>query len=227
MRLLLLVACLGCAAGFDPAAKEDIDRRVKTLAPPTQSYPSISGATAPPVPAAGQWTQHVMTDEQGRPSFLTMKLVGEDLGSYWLELLEETYSGRRVTKLLVYFGDRSSPAALDIRAIKSRVGTGPVKEASREELGSAKTNWAGILTMLAPSWQGLPQEEVRVHAGTFAGAYKRVSEAGWGPLLQKSTLWLHPAVPLSGVVRAMGVEKRGGLQLIAFGEKGAVSEIPD
>lgn len=226
-RALLLVASLGCATGVDPAAKEDIDRRVKGLAPPSQSYPAIVGATAPPAPAVGQWTQHVMTDEQGRPSFLTMKLVGEDLGSFWLELLEETYSGRRVTKLLVYFGDRSTPAALDIRAVKSRVGTGPIKEATREELGAAKTSWAGILTMLAAAWQGLPQEEARAHAGIFAGAYKRESEPGWGPLLAKSTLWLHPAVPLSGLVRSQSLERRGGLQLIAFGERGAVSEMPD
>src|SRR5829696_5712149 len=122
---VLLIASLAgaCAASIDPAAKADIDRRVKALAPPSQAFPAPTSA-APLPPAVGQWTQHVMMDDQGRPSFLTMKLVGEDLGSYWLELLEETYAGRRITKLLIYFGDRTAP---DIRAIKTRVGTGPVK----------------------------------------------------------------------------------------------------
>jgi hypothetical protein len=224
-RAVLLVAFLGCAAGLDPAAKEDIDRRVTSLSPPAQSFPVIVGATAPPAPAVGQWTQHVMKDDRGRPSFLTMKLVGEDLGSYWLELLEETYSGRRLTKLLVYFGDRSTAAAMDIRAIKSRVGDGPVKDATQEELGASRSDWAGILSMLAGSWQGLPQEEARAHAGIFAGSYKRESDPSWGPLRSKSTLWLHPAVPLSGLVRSQSTGKHS-LQLIAFGEKGAVSELP-
>jgi len=222
---LLLLASLGgaCATGFDPAAKADIDRRVKALSPPTQTFPAPT-ATAPLPPAVGQWTQHVMVDDQGRPSFLTMKLVGEDLGSYWLELLEETYSGRRITKLLIYFGDRS---ALDIRAIKTRVGIGPVKEATREELGASRTTWAGILSMLAAGWEGSPQEEARAPAGIFAGAYKRQSEPGWGPQLSASTLWLHPAVPLSGLVRAQATPRKNRLELIAFGERGAVSELPD
>jgi hypothetical protein len=227
-RRILLAACLAaaCATGLDPAAREDIDRRVKALTPPSQTFPAPAGPTPLPV-AVGQWTQHELRDEQDRPSFLTMKLVGEDLGSYWLELVEETYSGRRITKMLVYFGDRSTPAALDIRAIKSRVGTGPIKDASPEELRSSHSDWAGVLSMLAVSWQGLPQEEARAPAGIFAGAYKREAAESWGPLLVKSTTWSHPAVPLSGLVRSQATDGRSSLQLISFGEKGAVTELPD
>jgi hypothetical protein len=227
-RRILVAASLSfaCATGIDPAAKEDIDRRVHGLAPPAQSFAAPSAATPLPL-AVGQWTQHEMLDDQGRPSFLTMKLVGEDLGSYWLELVEETYSGRRVTKMLVYFGDRSTAAALDIRAIKSRVGKGPVKEAAPEELRSSRTDWAGVLSMLAVSWQGLPQEEARAPAGIFAGAYRRETEEGWGPLAAKSTTWSHPAVPLSGLVRSQATERRNSLLLTGFGEKGALTELPE
>src|SRR6185436_6501254 len=80
-RLLLALSLAACATGLDPAAKEDIDRRVKALGPPSQTFTAAS-----PTPLAlvvGQWTQHEMIDDQGRPSFLTTKLVGEDLGSYW------------------------------------------------------------------------------------------------------------------------------------------------
>ena len=226
-RLLVATAlAAACATGIDLAAKEDIDKRVRALGRPAQTFAASADPTPLPL-AVGQWTQHELLDDQGRPSFLTMKLVGEDLGSYWLELLEETYSGRRVTKLLVYFGDRSTPAALDIRAIKSRVGTGPVKEATQEELRASRTDWAGVLSMLAVNWPGLPQEEARAPAGIFAGAYKRETEESWGPLLEKSLTWSHPAVPLSGLVRSQASEGKGGLQLIAFGEKGAVTELPE
>ena len=223
----LLVASLAaaCATGLDPAAKEDIDRRVNALSPPSQTFPAPASPTPLPL-AVGQWTQHELIDGQGHPSFLTMKLVGEDLGSYWLELVEETYSGRRITKMLVYFGDRSTPAALDIRAIETRLGTGPVKEGTPDELRSSRTDWAGILSMLAVSWQGLPQEDARAPAGVFAGCYKRETEERWGPLLAKSTTWSHPAVPLSGLVRSQASEGRGSLLLISFGEKGALTELP-
>jgi len=227
-RRILAAACLAaaCATGIDPAAKEDIDRRVKALSPPSQTFPAPAAPTPLPL-AVGQWTQHELLDDQGRPSFLTTKLVDEALGSYWLELVEETYSGRRVTKLLVYFGDRATLGALDIRAIKTRVGTGPIKDATPEELGTSKADWAGILSMLAVSWQGLPQEEARAPAGMFAGAYKRETVEGWGPFLAKSATWSHPTVPLSGLVRAQATERKSSVQLISFGEKGALTELPD
>jgi len=227
-RRILVAASLAaaCATGLDPAAKEDIDRRVKALPRPSQTFPAPAGPTPLPL-AVGQWTQHQLVDDQGHPSFLTTKLVDEALGSYWLELLEETYSGRRVTKMLVYFGDRSTAAAMDIRAMKSRVGTGPIKEATTDELRTSRADWAGILSMLAVSWQGLPQEEARAPAGIFAGAYKRETEESWGPFLGKSTTWSHPIVPLSGLVRSQAAERKSSLRLIAFGEKGASSELPD
>jgi hypothetical protein len=220
--LLLVSLAGGCATGFDPAAKADIDRRVTALRPPAQTIPAPTAST-PLAPAVGQWTQHVMVDDQGRPSFLTMKLVGEDLGSYWLELLEETYSGRRLTQLLIYFGDRT---ALDIRAIKTRIGTGPVKEATREELGTSRADWAGILSMLAGGWEGAPQEESRVPAGIFGGAYQRQIER-WGPFQDTSKVWLHPAVPISGVVRSQSTQRKNRLELIAFGERGGVTEFTE
>jgi hypothetical protein len=227
-RRILVVAALAtaCATGLDPIAKDEIDRRVRALAPPSQTFPAPAAPTPLPL-AVGQWTQHELRDEQDRPSFLTMKLVGEDLGSYWLELIEETYSGRRVTKMLIYFGDRATPTAMDIRAIKTRVGTGPVKDATPDELRTSRTDWAGILSMLAINWQGLSQEESRAPAGIFAGAYKRETEESWGPMLAKSTTWSHPTVPLSAVVRAQATEGPASLLLISFGEKGAVTELPD
>jgi hypothetical protein len=227
-RRILAAASLvaACATGLDPAAKEDIDRRVTALAPPSQTFPAPTAATPLPL-AVGQWTQHQLIDDQGRPSFLTTKLVGEDLGSYWLELVEETYSGRRVTRMLVYFGDRATASAMDIRAIKTRVGKGPVKDATPDELRSSRTDWAGVLSMLAVGWEGLPQEEARAPAGIFQGAYKKDTDEGWGPMLAKSTTWSHPVVPLSGLVRAQATERRNSLLLVSFGEKGALSEIPD
>jgi hypothetical protein len=224
LPLLILIGAAGCATIYDPAAKEDIDGRVRRLPAPAQTVPAP--ATPAPLPlAVGQWTQHQMIDEAGRPSFLTMKLVGEDLGSYWLEILEETYSGRRVTKMLVYFGDRADAASMDIRFIKTRLDRGPVTETPAADLPGARDTWQGVLAALGTRWQGLPQETARVPAGIFQGCYRRESEEKWGPLQTKSMVWAHPAVPLSGLVRSQAIAGPHSLALVAFGEKGAISEI--
>jgi hypothetical protein len=224
--LLAFVGTGACATGIDPAAKEDIDRRVARLSAPAQTFP----APAAPVPlplAAGQWAQYQMIDDQGRPSFFTLKVVGEDLGAHWLEILEETYSGRRVSKMLLYIGDRTSATAMDIRALRSRIGSGPIQEATTPaELTEARATWQGVLLALVASWQGLPQEEARAPAGIFAGSYRRESEPGWGPLASKSTTWSHPTVPLWGLVKSEGIERKNRLVLVAFGEHGALGELP-
>jgi hypothetical protein len=224
LSLLILVGAAGCATIYDPGAKAAIDSRVARLPAPAQTFP-VPTAPAPLPLAVGQWTQHQMIDDAGRPSFLTMKLVGEASGSYWLEILEETYSGRRVTKMLVYFGDRASATSMDIRFIKTRLGTGPVTDTPVADIPGARDTWQGVLALLGTSWQGLPQETARVPAGIFTACYRRDSEDKWGPLQTKSTVWAHPAVPLSGLVRSQAVDGPHSLQLVAFGERGAVSEM--
>jgi hypothetical protein len=37
--------------------------------------------------------------------------------------------------------------------------------------------------------------------------------------------WSHPAVPLSGMVRSEGIDKPSSMELVAFGQSGAVSEL--
>jgi hypothetical protein len=223
--LLILVGAASCATIYDPAAQQDIDGRVARLPAPAQTI-AAPAASAPLPLAVGQWTQYQMIDDVGRPSFLTIKLVGEQLGSYWLEILEETYSGRRVSKLLVYFGDRADATSMDIRAIKTRLDAGRITEMPAAELPGARDTWQGVLALLGAKWAGLPQETARVPAGIFAGCYRRDSEDKWGPLQSKSTVWAHPAVPLSGLVRSQALEGPHSLTLVGYGEKGAVSEIP-
>jgi hypothetical protein len=38
--------------------------------------------------------------------------------------------------------------------------------------------------------------------------------------------WSHPAVPLSGMVRSVGIDRPNTMELVAFGLSGAVSELP-
>jgi hypothetical protein len=221
----LLAVAGACASGYDPAFRRDIDRRVAAVSPMAQTFPAP--ATTTPVPlAVGAWTQYKVVDESGRPSFLTMKLVGEDLGSYWLEIVDESYVGRTLTKMLLYFGDRSNAAAMDIKLLKSRNAAGQVTtEADASRLAEARTRWEPLLAMLVVTRPGLPQEDVTVPAGTFSGCYLREDGPGWILGGATTRVWLHPAVPLTALVRAQATNRPGTMELVAFGAHGAASEI--
>jgi hypothetical protein len=213
----------GCGPSLDPAAKADIDQRSARIPKPSQTFPAPAEARALPL-AAGQWTQYRAADDKGRPSFLTYKLIDEELGSWWLEIVNESYFGRTVTRLLVYLGDRQSLDVLDIKAMKLRDKDGNVTDAPPETLAMAKSLWGGLLSPLVIHWDGAAQEDVTAPAGSFAGAYKAHTPADWGPFKSESDAWSHPAVPLTGLVRSQGKDKPTRLELVAFGEKGARSE---
>ena len=107
-----VLALAACGPSIDPAAKADIDRRVGALQAGTAAVPAPTVFEPMPL-AAGQWSQYKMVDDKGQPSFLTYKIVGEEGGAYWLEMVHETYSGRMVQKMLVAFGSRTDPGQIE------------------------------------------------------------------------------------------------------------------
>jgi hypothetical protein len=86
--------------------------------------------------------------------------------------------------------------------------------------------WRGALQGLVVSWQGQPQEDAAVAAGTFAACYKMRTDASWGPWHGSTLSWSHPAVPLSGMVKSQSIDSPTTMELVAFGESGAQSELP-
>ena len=218
----LLVAC---GPSIDPAAKTDIDQRIARLSPGGQSF-SAPVAFAPRPLAVGQWTQHKMVNDKGEPSFMTYKIVGEENGAYWIEVLHENYTGKTITKMLLFLGDRTNPATMEVRALKTRDKNGHVSELMGPMLQLMKSVWQGSVNMLAVAWQGLPQEDSEVVAGRFSGCFKARTDASYGPWHAASMSWSHPAVPISGLVRSQGIDHPTTMDLVAFGDTGATSELP-
>src|SRR5204862_6393145 len=103
--LLLVTAAVSlCACGpsIDPAAKADVDRRVATLQPGGNAVGAPApGSFAPMAFAVGQWTQYKMTNDKDEPSFLTYKIIGQDWGAVWLEMVHDTYYGRTMQQMVV------------------------------------------------------------------------------------------------------------------------------
>jgi hypothetical protein len=219
----MLLFVVGCAPSIDPAAKADIDARVAALGAPRQSYPAPSGFVPLPF-AAGQWTRHKLVDDKGQPSFMTYKVLSQQGDAFWIETVTETYTGRTMMKMLLAIPNRMDPNSIDIRAVSMKDKKGNVTNLDGPMLSLLRSTYQGALSTLVVSWQGLPQEDATVPAGTFTGCFKARTDAAWGPWHSANASWSHAAVPLSGLVKSQGLDKPTSMELVDFGLSGAVSE---
>jgi hypothetical protein len=220
-----VLALAGCGPSIDKAAKADIDHRIGAMLPSGVFFPAPVGLGPKPL-AIGQWTQHKVTSDKGQASLLTYKIVGEEGGAYWVEIANESYYGKLVHKILVAMGDGSNPAAMEIRAIKMKDKQGKVTELQAAQIQTMRPLFQPSINMLAVSWQGLPQENVGVIAGTFTSCFKAMTDASWGLWRAVATSWMHPNVPLNGLVKSVGITRPMTIELVGFGDSGATSEIP-
>lgn len=203
----------------------DIDQRLAALTPSGQAFPAPITLMPKPL-VVGQWTQHKLVNEKGEPSLMTYKIVGEEGGAYWFEVANESYFGKTVTKMLVAVGDRMNPNTMEIRAVKMKDKKGKVSEIQGPMIQFMKAALQGSVNMLAVSWQGLPQEPMNVVAGYFTACFKARTDASWGAWRSVSTSWMHASVPISGLVKSVGIDHPTSMELVGFGEMGAFSEIP-
>ncbi|MEO6094835.1 MAG: hypothetical protein ABIW76_03815 [Fibrobacteria bacterium] len=218
---ILLAGCGGPA--INVAAKADIDRQLVSR-DSTPSVPAPDSGVFKPMPlAVGQWVKFKVVDEKSEPSILTYKILGEEKGAFWVESVNETYQGKKLQKLLVFFGSRTDPKEIKIRAIKT-MDNGYKNELPNSMVSMMEELFKGALSSLILDWKGLPQEDAFVPAGSFAGCYKARGKAQWGPWKSEADSWCHPAVPINGLVRSKGVGKEFAMELLAYGLTGAVSE---
>src|SRR5215471_11388856 len=152
--VLCSLAIAACGPSIDPAAKADIDRRVAALSGGGNAVPAPSSFEPMPL-AAGQWSQYKMVDDKGQPSFLTYKILGEEGGAFWLEVVHESYGGKMVQKMLVAFGSRTDPAQIDIRAIMTRDAKGRVNLVPSQMILIVQSVYKGIVSGLVIHWQGV------------------------------------------------------------------------
>jgi len=159
------------------------------------------------------------------PGFFTYKVVGREADASWVESVSETYAGKTVTQMLVGLGDGRSPASIDLREVKVKDARGHVTTFDGPMLVAVRSLYGSAASALAVSWQGLAQEDVSALGGTFGGCFKTKSTVVLGPLRRESVTWSHPAVPITGLVKSHAVDGPAALELVAYGDAGAVSEL--
>jgi hypothetical protein len=220
-----LLSLGGCGPSINAASKADIDRQIAALQAPSASIPAPAAGDFRPMPlAAGQWAKFKIVNDKGEPSFYTYKILGEESGAFWVEVAMDSYQGKTLQKMLVFFGSRTDPKEAEIRAVATRDVRGNVNELPREMMPMMQNLYKGAVASLILSWQGLPQESATAPAGNFAGCYKTRSKAQWGPWKSVADSWSHPSVPINGLVKSRGVDKRFDMDLVGYGLTGATSE---
>jgi hypothetical protein len=227
LAFLVCLSLLGCAhhPRYDKAAKADLDRRAAAFMPSGQAFPPPA-TSAPKQLVIGQWTQHKLVNEKGEVSLITYKVVGEQQGAYWIEIANESYYGKTVVKLLLALGDRTNPNTMEVLAAKFKDNQGRVTDLRGPAVPMNRALWQGSVNMLAVTWRGLPQEAASVVAGNFMGCFKASTDASWGIWRATSMTWMHPMVPINGLVKSVGMDRPAAVELVGFGDYGATSEIP-
>jgi hypothetical protein len=226
--VVLLSAALSALASsahpsVNSAAMADVDRRL--AATPTNPRAIAAPTVAEPMPlAVGQWATFKQTDNDGKPSIVTYKIVGMQDGAYFYEMSMDTYYGHSAMRMLVAIGDRRDPKTIDIRSITSKDYQGRVQEMPPSMIGMLKSSYGSMVDQLTITWDQLPQEDAQVLGGRFAACYKTRSTVEFMGQSATSDAWFHPAVPVNGMVKSVGVDRPITMELLDYGLEGAQSE---
>lgn len=220
---LWVFAALGCGR-INETYKAEVDRRVATLRASAESY-ARQDAEPPPL-AAGQWVEFKLTGANKRPGFAKYQIVGQEGSAFWVETELTTYTGKQESRMLIYFGDRIHPETMQVKSATLR-NDGRIIEYPPGTMNLMQAMWKPILRNFIIDWADAPREDATVPAGQFAGCYKRRITVSAGPYHQVGDAWLHPAIPINGMVRSVSVGNNQSItELIAFGNEGATSTFP-
>jgi hypothetical protein len=172
--------------------------------------------------AVGQWVRYAVRYADGRRGQLTYKVVQRQQNAIWVELVTGTANAGTVLQLLLEAGSRRAPDGSRIEAARISMPNGAVRELRGVMLDPSRAGYLKALSPLfSPPFVGTPQEPVATAAGSFEGCHRLERELVFGELDGAFTVWMHPSVPLTGLVRATAKSGEATIELDGFGMQGA------
>jgi hypothetical protein len=200
-----------------PAPRED-DPPAE-VAEPTEHDAPAEGV-APIAPAIGQWIRYGADWREGGRSTVEYRIVDREDGAFWVEVTDVRRERTRQVKMLVRPGATVDDHQVLQLSFENR---GEIEEIPSRLLPTYQPLLQQWLGMLFPAELAGEREDVTVPAGVFHGAFKTERELTFGQAEVTANVWLHPAVPISGMVRFEGGSGGHTLQLLGFGLEGAES----
>jgi hypothetical protein len=217
--ILTLSACSRSRSESSPAASSGPSQAAEVARPSGQTLAAFS---------TGQWTKYKVDLGDGQKTELTYKIVGEEEGAHWLEIVRGPAGAGTVIQLLVKVPNRNDPNSLEIKAARIRMPNGHVRDIRGKMLEPTSEGYKRSLAdIFLPALAGAPQEDVTVPAGVFRGCFKTLQKAETKDGSSSYNAWVHPTVPISGVVRSEEVGSKSKTELVAYGSTGAESEIKE
>lgn len=234
---IAIIAWLGTACGpsINKAYKRGVDEllaqhpdRSETVAAPTELTPQPW--------TVGQWALYKVTDQYGS-GYERLSVVAEDECGIWVETVRLTYTQKSVTKVcyerMPWDQDPDVAVAQAIDLVQVMITKNDDNEPQvidfRSEQGASMKMLMGsmVKSMYFEWWLDVdrPRETIVVPAGSFEDTIRVKVTVSLGFISVKSTGWAHPAVPVNGSVKV--VSKDYTSELLAFGQEGAKTELPD
>ncbi len=218
--IVLLAVALGCGASIDPQRKSTIDQKLAGITAKDSAYPRPFSPRVLFNPKPGHWARYKMVDKDGNPSFVTYKLIGRDGNVLDFETDMDSYFDHSIHRIKVEFDASWQPK--QFLSYRMKRNDDKVVEYDGATLALMNQMMKQYLPMVTLSYEGWPQEDVKVVAGTFPGAFRGQQTVSFGPWSSESDIWQHPIVPLSGLVKSTSKDGTS-MELIDFATEGAQS----
>ena len=195
--------------------------------------PAVTPVTVPPPKspkvldlAVGQWTRHAIIESNGNRSSLTYKVVAKEGAAYWLEVVTGAPNAGAVIQILLELKERSKPEDSQILAARVKMPKGFVKDIRGPMLDASKEAYKKALRQVfVPDLAAMQKQTVTVPAGTFEQCYRHTETTSFAGMEVSSTLWQHPAVPITALVKSVSVDGGTTVELVGFGMEGAKSSM--
>ena len=233
-RFLLLILSLACLINLtscgamrppppNPALVSEIDSYFAAASPKT--YPGSGQLSKPPPLSVGQYVITGMTGPEGR-SVMQMAVVDQQAQGWVIETRSLTPSSESTSQMLLAGLESSIDGDLgdiDILWVKMKIPGQPVQTIEGPILqmtkGLYKKGLSGLVTQKTD--QAAPGGTLKTAAGTFTQTVKVRSNVSFLGRSYPSEAWLHPAVPINGMVKSVSGDGTQTVELLSFGLSGA------
>jgi hypothetical protein len=235
MKKLVLALPLALACACAPSINPKMQSATNGLLGASRAKHSEAAAKAfaPQGWVVGQWAMFKVVDtKEQRPAVMKISVVGKDGDAIWVETEMQDWFRHSISKMLYTKMPRSGEEAADaILKIVTKADDQPVQVL---DFTSNQPGIAMMKSMMKSTFQGVfvPEvemgkpEDVTVAAGDFKGCATMTARASVGPVKTDTRAWLHPAVPLNGIVKAEATDGSSTMELLDYGTTGAVSALP-
>ena len=219
----LLIPAISFAEDYADKIKEHFSK-TKSDSYPAQEFKSIMPYEV------GQWVMYGLTDDDGERSIMKYSIVGKS-GDVWvLETWMMNEDNIVISEMHVKGLKKAAETGDvdDLDIVKVRMKAGENSQVSTID-GFVLKMAKGVYQDQMEGWFNsqvdfAPGGPVTVVGGSFAGTTKAKSEVTVLGDTTEGTSWMHPAVPIYGMVRN---ENEDGyvMELLDFGTSGATSSM--